>query len=469
VTAAIKAHTLGSSAGEGSMGADYLIRDGAVVSVDPAVGTVRGGSVHVRGGAIVDVGVSVDAPDAEVIDASGMIVMPGLIDSHHHMWSALGRNFLSDGFEYYPAKWATSAAYEPEDFYNSVTLALAECIRAGITTVHNWSHNTRSPAHADAELAAHREAFVRARYSYGHRDLLPDDEPLDFTDIDRVATSWFGADSPFGGLLHLGVNLRGPDAGPAQVFHSEMEEARGRGLPVAIHASQGPATQITGPDFESRGYLGPSMLLCHYLPATQADREAMARTSTPLSWAMHSELRLGEAGDPRAALLAMVDAGVNVSLSTDATSLGPVNLFEAMNVAWSLGIPWQGTGTASCAPLSFKQCIEMATTNGARALGLGDVTGSLTPGKRADLVLIRAHDLNVAPAVDLEATIVRSVTPANVDTVLVDGRVLKRGGHLIGLDVDDIVRKAEKSARAVRTRAGGRLAPGESGGGGRRP
>jgi cytosine/adenosine deaminase-related metal-dependent hydrolase len=120
--------------------------------------------------------------------------------------------------------------------------------------------------------------------------------------------------------------------------------------------------------------------------------------------------------------------------------------------------------------VTARQVLEMATINGAWDLGVAERTGSLTPGKRADLVLIRAHDLNVAPAVDLEATIVRSVTPANVDTVLVDGRVLKRGGHLIGLDVDDIVRKAEKSARAVRTRAGGRLAPGESGGiGGRRP
>jgi 5-methylthioadenosine/S-adenosylhomocysteine deaminase len=444
------------------MRADYLIRDGAVVSVDPTIGMLRRGSVHVRAGVIVDVGVDLDATGAEVIDASDMIVMPGLIDSHHHMWSALGRNFMSEGFEYYPAKWATSAAYEPADFHNSVMLALVECIRAGTTTVHNWSHNTRSPAHADAELAAHREGFVRARYSYGHRDLLPDDEPLDFADIDRIAMRWFGADSPFGGLVHLGVNLRGPDAGLAPVFHSEMAEARSRDLPVAIHASQGRATKISGPDFESRGYLGPSMLLCHYLPATQADREAMARTSTPLSWAMHSELRLGEAGDPRAALLAMLAADVNVSLSTDATSLAPVNLFEAMSVAWSLGIPWQGTDTAGFAPLSFKQCIEMATINGARALGLGDVTGSVTPGKRADLILIRAHDVNVAPVVDLEATIVRSVTPANIDTVLVDGRVLQRGGDLVELDVDEVVRNAEVSAHAVRTRAGGRLAPAKS-------
>jgi cytosine/adenosine deaminase-related metal-dependent hydrolase len=441
---------------------EYLIRGGAVVSLDPVVGTLERGTVHVRDGEIVDVvDAAVDAGelDAEVIDADGMIVMPGLVDSHHHMWSTLGRNFLSDGFEYYLAKWASSAAYEPDDFYNSVRLGLAECVRGGITTVHNWSHNTRSPAHADAELAAHRDGGVRARYSYGHRDLLPDEEHLDFTDIDRVRASWFATGSPVADLVHLGVNLRGPDAGLASVFHAEMDEAQGRGLPVSIHASQGAHTNVSAPDLEARGYLGPSFLLCHYLPATPADREAMARTGTPLSWAMHSELRLGEAGDPRAALLAMVEAGVTVSLSVDAASLAPVNLFEAMSVAWSLGIPWQGTSSAGCAPLTFRRCIEMATVNGATALGLGEVTGSLTPGKRADLIMIRAHDVNVAPVVDLEATIVRSATPANVDTVLVDGRILKRAGELVGCDVEEIVRRAEESAIAVRTRAGGRLRP----------
>ena len=441
---------------------NYLIRDGAIVSVDPTVGDLARGSVLIRDGVIVDVGDGVDDVDdldAEVIDATDMLVMPGLIDSHHHMWSALGRNFLSEGFEYYPAKWATSASYEPVDFYNSVLLGLVECVRAGITTVHNWSHNTRTPAHADAELSAHRVGLVRARYSYGHRDLLPSEEALEFTDIDRVAATWFGADRPFGDLVHLGVNLRGPDAGLEPVFYREMDAALSRRLPVAIHASQGPTTRISGPDFEARGYLGPSMLLCHYLPASAEDRAAMARTDTPLSWAMHSELRLGEAGDPRAALLAMVDAGVEVSLSSDATSLGPVDLFQAMHVAWSLGIPWEHTDSADFAPLTFRQCIEMATINGARALGLGDVTGSITPGKRADLILIRRHDVNVAPVVDLEATIVRSVTPANVDTVLVDGRVLKRGGELVAFDVDEVVRNAETSARAIRERAGGRLAP----------
>jgi cytosine/adenosine deaminase-related metal-dependent hydrolase len=130
-----------------------------------------------------------------------------------------------------------------------------------------------------------------------------------------------------------------------------------------------------------------------------------------------------------------------------------------MSVAWNMGIPWEGTDTEGMEPVTFRQCIEMATINGARTLGLEDVTGSLTPGKRADLIMIRAHDLNVAPVVDVESTIVRSVTPANVDTVMIEGRFLKRGGKLLAQDAARIVAQAEESSNAVRRRAGGRLAP----------
>ncbi|WP_127129409.1 amidohydrolase family protein [Georgenia sp. SYP-B2076] len=437
----------------------YLIRGGTVLSVDPAIGVLPRGDVLVRDGVIVEVGTDVQAPDAEVIDASDMIVMPGLVETHFHMWSALGRNFVDEGYEYFPTKWETSAHYQPEDFYRSVKLGLVDAVNAGITTVHNWSHNTRSPEHADAELAAHRDGLIRARYSYGHRDLLPEDEPLDFSDIDRVSDEWFGNGSDLAHLVHLGVNLRGPDIAEQAVFDVESRDARERGLPISIHTMQSGSTKVRATELEAKGLLGPDFLLCHYLAATQEDRDAMVRTNTPLSFSVHSEMRLGDAGDPRAALLKMLAAGVSVSLSIDATSIAPINLFEAMHIAWNMGIPWVGTDTADLPAVSFSDCIKMATINGAQALGLADVTGSLTPGKRADLILIRKNDVNVAPVVNVEATVVRSVTPANVDTVISDGRILKQGGKLVAFDVERVIKEAEESSNAVRRRAGGRLAP----------
>jgi cytosine/adenosine deaminase-related metal-dependent hydrolase len=290
---------------------------------------------------------------------------------------------------------------------------------------------------------------------------------LDFGDIDRVATEWFGPDGVFGpggasqGVVHLGVNLRGPALGSMASFDAEMVEARRRDLPVAIHTYQNRDPLVDATVLEERGYLGPDFLIAHFIGATQADREAMARTGTPLSYSVHSELRLADAGDPRAALLRFLDAGIRVSFSIDASSLAPVDLFQAMNTAWNMGIPWEGTDTASSPALTFRRVLEMATIEGARSLGLGDVTGTLSPGKRADVIAVRLDDLNMGPAADVESALVRCATPANVDTVVVDGRVLKRSGKLLAWDVARVVAEAEESALAVRRRAGGRLAPDE--------
>jgi cytosine/adenosine deaminase-related metal-dependent hydrolase len=441
-----------------------LFRGGTVLTMEPGDDVLATTDVLLRDGRIVAVGRALPAAGAEVIDARGMAVMPGLIDTHFHMWSTIGRNFISEGFEYFPAKVATSAHYEPIDFYRSDLLALVECAAAGITTVHDWSHNTRTPAHADAELRAHRDGLVRARYAYGHRDGLPADDVLDFGDIDRVATEWFGSGGVFGpggaseDVVHLGVNLRGPALGSMASFDAEMVEARRRGLPVAIHTYQDRDPLVDATVLEQRGYLGPDLLIAHFIGATQADRDAIARTGTPISFAVHSELRLASAGDPRAALLRFLAAGVRVSFSIDAASLAPIDLFQAMDVAWNMGIPWEGTETAEMPALTFRRVLEMATIEGARSLGLGELTGSLRPGKRADVIAVRLDDLNMAPAGDVEAALVRCALPANVDTVVVDGRVLKRQGKLIAWDVAQVVRDAADSATAVRTRAGGRLA-----------
>ncbi len=450
--------------GAGGTRGVYLIKGGAVITVDPRQGTLPKADVLVRNGMIEEIGADLAAPDAEIIDASDMIVMPGLIDTHYHMWSALGRNFLSDGgFDYFPAKWATAEHYGPEDFHNSVMLGLAELADGGVTCVHNWSHNNRSPGHVDAELDAHRNSRLRARYSLGHVDRMPPDMVNTFDDLDRVQSEWFADASRLDGLVHLGVNLRGTVQSEARVFHHEMEDMLRRGLAVSIHASQTRPNTDDAADYERRGYLGSKFLFCHYLGATDTDREAMARTGTPLSYATHSEFRLGDHGDPRESLIKARAAGVSVSLSSDASSIAPPNMFENMRFTWNMCIPWKETDTSDMAPLGFVEAIEMATINGATALGLGDVTGSLTPGKRVDLILIRTTDLNIAPLANIEATVVQSATPANVDTVMVDGRLIKRHGRLTEYDVPAIVARAKESALRVRAASGGVLTPSADG------
>jgi 5-methylthioadenosine/S-adenosylhomocysteine deaminase len=437
----------------------YLIKNGAVITADATLGVLPRADVLIRDGAIEKVGENLSEPGAETINAEDMIVMPGLIDTHYHMWSALGRNYLADGFEYFPAKAATSALYTPDDFYNSIMLAMAELANNGVTTVHNWAHNVRSPAHANAELRAHRDSLLRARYAYGHIDMLARDKPLDFTDIDRVRDEWFGSTSPFGELVHLGVNLRGIGQATEAVFHEDVARAMERKLPIAVHAGQTPPNNMSAVDYEKRGYLGPNFLICHYLPGSDDDYAAMVRAGSPISFATHSEHRLGLAGDPRDAFMRMRKAGLKISLSCDASSITPPNMLEIMRFTWNMAIPWKGTPTEKDSFLGFKEVIDMGTINGAKALGLGNITGSLTPGKRADIILIRTNDVNTAPMANIEATVVMSATPQNIDTVFADGRIVKRGGKLVAYDVPRIVAAAKESSLRIRKAAGGRLAP----------
>ena len=191
--------------------------------MDPAIGTLPRADVLIRDGVIAQIGPRLDADGAEIIDATRMIVMPGFVDSHTHMWSTLGRNFISDGgFSYYPAKWATAAVFTPDDFYNSLMLGFAELANGGVTTVHNWSHNNPSPDHADAELRAHQHSLMRGRYSLGHVDRMPPDVVNRYEDLDRIQREWFADGGRFDGLVHLGVNLRGIVQSEARVFHEEM-------------------------------------------------------------------------------------------------------------------------------------------------------------------------------------------------------------------------------------------------------
>lgn len=435
----------------------YLIRGGYVVSMDDAIGNLPSADILVRDGVILDVGPKLPSRGAQIIDASRMIVIPGFVDTHWHVWNGLQRNLLAPGFEYFPAKTSTAAHYTPDDFYNSDMLAFMEAINAGITTINNYAHNTRTTAHVEAELQAHADSGLRGRYNWSTIDGQPGSVPLPIDEIRRVHAKWFGSSSPFEGLVDLGIGFRNPASQPA-TFAIDTSIAVELGLPLITHSGQS-ARGIDATQLRSLGFLGPNTILVHYVHATPEDRAAMAETGASLSYSIHSELRLGTRGNQQEQILRMVADGVNVSLSCDANSLGPISHFQAMNVVYNIGIPWLDTPSADLPALTFHDVLKMATINGAVAMGLGDVTGSLTPGKRADIVCVRADTVNMAPAGNPECALVLSASVANVDTVLCDGRLMKRNGRILRFPVDAIIRRAARSAFDIRTRAGGSLTP----------
>src|ERR1041384_8139852 len=172
---------------------ELLIRGATVLTMDPAVADLAGGDVHIRDGSIVAVAQKIEAPGAQVIDGSGMICIPGFIDTHFHMWTSAFRLFIRadvPALGYFPVTARLGALMQPEDNYRAVCLGAVDALAAGITTVHNWAHNTRSPEHADAELSAMRDMGLRGRFAYGTPLGLPDDAPMDLAGLARVKRDW---------------------------------------------------------------------------------------------------------------------------------------------------------------------------------------------------------------------------------------------------------------------------------------
>lgn len=441
-------------------GNDYVLRGGHVVTMVKGAADLARGDVHVRDGRIVDVGPALQAAGAEVIDAQGMVVMPGFVETHWHLWNTLLKNMLRPGAEYFAVKAALIDHHQPLDYYRANRLALAEATNAGITTVHNFAHNTRTPAHVDAELRAMAESGLRGRYSYGYIDPMPADRTMPLDDLRRVQRDWFGGGTTrAGGRMSLGMALRGDQGSSRQVFRAELDAAREMGLRKIMHIGQSQRFRVKVAELIREGYIDRDTVLVHGLAVSTEDRAAIAANGLSLSYSPQSELRLQADGDYRTQLLQAMAAGINICLSLDATSLGAVSMFDAMHTNWNLGVPWNGTETEKLQRLNFTESLEMATINGAKALGIDRQVGTLEAGKQADILLVRGRDLNMAPLGEVRSALVRSATPANVDSVIVDGRFLKRGGKLLGTDVALVVDEANQSLDAIRRRAGGAWAP----------
>jgi 5-methylthioadenosine/S-adenosylhomocysteine deaminase len=418
--------------------------------MDPAIADLPVGDVHGRDGAIVAVGANIVAPGAEVIDGRDTICMPGFVDTHWHLWTSAMRPLMrldNPQTGYFPVTSRLGPHMQPQDSYRGVRMGLAEALSAGITTVHNWAHNVRSPAHADAELAAMRDTGIRGRFGYGTPQGFPNEQPMDLADLARVKREL--ANDP---LLTLGIASRNVGRDPnamrgnvtIELAKKEWSGARELGLPITLHTSGPSPVKL----LDDAGLLGADVQLVHPLLTTPEERAILKARGVS-----YSSSPTGESQRPAAAgeiqIGEMLEAGVKVSLSTDLTGTYNCDFFVTMRIAYSLHRHRLGTPI-----LTNKRLLQLATIDGARDLGVDAKTGSLTPGKRADLITVRTDAINMRQMGDPYETLVAMAMPTNVDLVVVDGRILRRGGKFAALDYPTVLQEAAESAAALRQRAG---------------
>ena len=439
---------------------NVVIRNAHVMTMEPGQPDIPNGDIHIDNGAIVDVGTGLAAPGAQVIDGRGFIVLPGLIDTHWHMWTTLLRNMSGDdrAHGYFPMTTALGKVFTPRDMYYGTLLSSAEALHSGITTVHNWCHNVMTHEHAVEDLRAMQETGIRGRFAYGPARSTPLTQPISIADLTRMHGEWSSLSNE--GLLTLGLAWRGvqialPNAdGKMEIrplspdmYRVEYEAARKLGLPVSVHLNSTKFDKDHIIALHKLGYVFNGLQVIHAINTSPEEMDILAAAGASVSISPASEMRIGF-GLPKIA--EFLDRKVNLALSVDTTPLtGNADMFGIMKLAQNL----ENGRSESEFKLPARKVIELATIEAARALGLADRTGSLKKGKRADVIMVSTRDVNIGPFTEPAYMLVDSAQAANVDTVLVDGRILKRGGKLTAIDTGKLMTEASAATQAIIQRA----------------
>jgi 5-methylthioadenosine/S-adenosylhomocysteine deaminase len=418
-----------------------LIKGGLLVTGGGAAEWPRRGDVLVRNGLIAELGGEIAAPeDATIMDASDRIVMPGFVDSHTHLWNSLWRTASAS---YMRVHDTLGAHYRPEDSAVGVRLAVTEMINSGTTTVHAWEHNCRSADHVEAEIEAIGASGIRAHYSYGYHHDSDTNVPTDFRPITDVRDRWTG-DLMTVGFASRGVGTHKPGANPFPTLpphlrRRESDEARSLGLRITYHVGPFGSPPETYIDLA-----GPDVLYAHGYQWEPDTWKALADRGAAMSMSPYAA-----SGYRMLPPLADMDAaGVTVSLSVDQLGgPGSADMFRVVQLAHEM------TRLAG-KEVTPQRLLDFATLEGARALGLEKVTGSLAVGKAADIILVRTDVLGMTPLVDPFLALVNSARPDYVSDVLVGGTILKRNGQLVGIDLAQVREESTQTLSELLERSG---------------
>ncbi|WP_400163321.1 amidohydrolase family protein [Brevibacillus sp. TJ4] len=445
------------------MNRKLLIQNGCVLTLDKTVGNFKQADILIEGNKIVAIGPQIAASDCEVIDASDMIVMPGLVDTHRHTWESLVRNVGAD--------WSLTTYLQniyfgnigsllrPQDGYVGNLLGALEALDAGVTTILDWSM-TISPEHADELIRGLQDAGCRAVFAHG----IPGDadywsresEKRHSEDSRRIKTQYFSSDDQ---LLTMGLAIRGPEFSSWEAAVDDIRLARELDAICSIHLGFGNWGSVDRSieKLHAAGLLGPDINIVHANTLSYGEFKLMADTGTSISVTPEIEMMMGH-GYPATGFF--VENGGRPALGVDVVTSTGGDMFAQMKFALQAERSRINENILSRKEmplelhLSSRDILEFATIDGARALGLDHKIGTLTPGKEADLIMLRTTDLNMFPVNDPIGTVVQCAHTGNVDSVFVAGKAVKRNGKMLHVDLAHLRKQANESRDYIFSRYG---------------
>ncbi|HEY1510172.1 MAG TPA: amidohydrolase family protein [Solirubrobacteraceae bacterium] len=429
-----------------------LLQGGTVLSMDAAVGDHVAADILIEGKTIAavapDLAEAASDGQAVVVDASGLVLIPGMHDTHRHCWQNQFRRLVPDidSVDAYLklAHGHLALHYRPHDIYVGTLISALGCLDAGITCVMDFSHNSRTAAHSDAAIGALRDAGIRGVHAtcaplYGDWDRQ---WPADIT---RLKEQYFASDDQ---LLTLRLGLLA-SRGMLAVSPEWLTLARDLGIGVSIDGVSGRVASANIEKLGHDGLLADDITLIHCSDLTDTLWRMIADSGTTVSLAPTSDAQIGIAASIPPIQQAL-DFGVRPSLSVDVEIALSGDMFTQMRVVLStqrmlaFNRRYLGDPDAPEA-IGVRDALEFATVQGAHANGLLDKVGTITPGKEADIVAVGAYDINTMPLNNAVGTVVSGADARNVEMVFVAGQVKKWRGELLGHDLGTLRKLVQES------------------------
>ncbi|MCX7315195.1 MAG: amidohydrolase family protein [Alphaproteobacteria bacterium] len=443
-----------------------LIKCGWLVTLDPKIGEIRNGELLYSGNSIEAAGRNLGATADETIDASDKIVMPGLVNAHMHTWETalrgIGAQWMSaDYFKHVHSNLATR--YKPDDNYVANLMGSLAQIDAGVTTLVDWCHNITTIEHAERAIDGLVDSGIRAVFAHGTAKPIGLESGTPFTHVphprERIESLRKGRLADDDGRVTLAMAILGPDWGAWEVVEHDIRMAREFGLVSSSHTRR--REDCVVPDGYAKmakaGLLGPDHNLVHGTSYDTADLRVVVDSGASLTSTVLVELH-HHIGDTMVA--AFREQGGKPSLGIDVELYTSGHMFREMQAGLLFARgkevrnnALRGNSPMKKVPVRSREALEWATINGAEAFRLDGKIGTLSPGKTADIVMLRANDVNMAPVYDPIVSIVEIAGAGNVDTVIIDGIVRKQNGKLT--IAADVLRKRteelkESGARIMR-------------------
>jgi cytosine/adenosine deaminase-related metal-dependent hydrolase len=443
--------------------ASTLIRNATVITME-AEGVLQNADVLVSGDQLSAIGPQLLVNGADIVDGTGYIVIPGLINAHMHTWQTALRGVAANWtlLEYFQKmNSGLATVFEPEDLHIATLVGALNQINCGTTTLGDWCHNNRTPEHNDAAIAGLLESGIRAAFFHGtpKPDPKPGEKPFWEVPHPRAEIERLLAKHQSNPLLSIHAAILGPHYSTMDVALHDFRMAKELGIIASLHQGGGPARTPDGwQRLEAEGLLGDHINIVHGHALSDEQLKRFCDLGISFSAAAENEMTQGH-GHPITGRLKSF--GRAPSLGVDLESVLSGDMLSQSRVALGMqraldnfihrekhgSIPPTSTVTTY-------EALSWVTIEGARMLKALDRIGTLKVGKQADLVMIRADDLNMQPVHNPVSSVVMQTSLANIDSVMIAGQWKKRTGKLLGVDLAPKIAALKASGRKITSALG---------------